>query len=81
MMRVLVVDDDEFLAKTIVDGLVRRNMSAELAVTATVARNRLDRGDIDVVLLDVHLAGADGIELCAELLRQWPTLDVLVMSG
>ena len=80
-MRVLVVDDDEFLAKTIVDGLVRRNMSAELAVTATVARNRLDRGDIDVVLLDVHLAGADGIELCAELLRQWPTLDVLVMSG
>ncbi|MBL8622918.1 MAG: sigma-54-dependent Fis family transcriptional regulator [Myxococcales bacterium] len=81
MISVLVVDDDELLGKAICDGLVRRGMHADMVVSATTARARLERGGVDVVLLDVHLAGVDGIALCGELARRAPRLDILVMSG
>ena len=35
----------------------------------------------DVVLLDIRMAGLDGLEVLEELLAQWPALPVVMVSG
>ncbi len=34
----------------------------------------------DVAVVDITLAGGDGIELCAQIHERWPTLAILVLS-
>ncbi|HVV83897.1 MAG TPA: response regulator, partial [Kofleriaceae bacterium] len=77
----MVVDDDELTARAMRDGLVRAGIGAEVCFGAPDALARLERGGVDLVLLDVHLPGASGIDVCAEITRRWPALDVLVMSA
>jgi two-component system response regulator HydG len=78
--RVLLVDDDpDFrkFAELIVSQAgfdVRSRGSAEDALEA------LANEDFDVVLADVHLTGASGIDLCARIARRWENLPVIVMT-
>src|SRR6187549_2391355 len=77
----MVVDDDELVARAMRDGLVRAGIGAEACFGAPDALARLERGGVDLVLLDVHLPGTSGIEVCAEITRRWPALEVVLMSG
>jgi len=81
VVRAVIVDDDELTARAMCDGLIRSGIAAEACFGALDAMSRLGRGGVDLVLLDVQLPGADGIEVCAEIVRRWPSVDVLVMSA
>ena len=81
MPSAMVVDDDELTARAVRDGLVRAGIAAEACFAAPDALARLERASFDLVLLDVQLPGHDGIDVCAEITRRWPTVDVMVMSA
>ncbi|MDI5979442.1 response regulator transcription factor [Amycolatopsis magusensis] len=77
-MRILVVEDDDGVAAAVVDALVSAGHGAVRArVAAEVAALRQDA---DLVLLDLGLPDADGLDVLREL-RRAGELPVLVMTA
>lgn len=67
---VLIVEDDERIAKPLLKGLEREGLEAEWVATGAAALERM-RADgqtrPDVVLLDLRLPDVDGFEVCRQL--------------
>ncbi|MGW4808819.1 response regulator transcription factor [Kitasatospora sp. NPDC004272] len=66
-MRVLVVEDDEELARTVAAGLRRVRMAVDVALDGPGGLERALGNDYDVVVLDRDLPGMHGDEVCAAL--------------
>jgi DNA-binding NtrC family response regulator len=78
---VLVVDDDasiRFLCRVNLelDGWVVRD-----AATLGEAREQLAGGDVEVVLLDVHVGTENGVAFLDEIRRDHPGLPVAMLTG
>jgi two-component sensor histidine kinase len=57
----LYIDDDDGLARLVERGLTRQGFTVELAADGQSGIERLRRGGIDVVALDQHMPGLDGL--------------------
>ncbi len=66
-MRVLLVEDEERLARTVARGLVEEGHQVDVCATGEDAREQLEQLDYDVVVLDWMLPGLDGLSI----LRGW----------
>ncbi|GAA1588181.1 response regulator transcription factor [Leucobacter aridicollis] len=66
-IRVLVVEDDLRLADALASGLTSRGFGVSRVTTGAAARDALATVLPDVVLLDLGLPDADGVELCREI--------------
>jgi DNA-binding response OmpR family regulator len=62
---ILVVDDDPAMQNTLQQALVSAGYQVETAPDGATALARLERGGIDLVLLDRVLPDMDGLNLCA----------------
>ena len=60
-MRLLLVEDDEMIAETVVEALRREGYAVDLARDGREAELSLDNGVYDLVLLDLGLPKKDGI--------------------
>jgi len=58
----LYIDDDAALARLVERGLKRLGLTVEHAPDGSAGLERLQRGGIDVVALDQHMPGLDGLE-------------------
>jgi two-component system, OmpR family, response regulator RegX3 len=76
-VRVLVVEDDPAIAGPLVRGLTRAGYEVEHVATAAGA---LAATSIDLVLLDLGLPDADGIDVCREL-RATSDVPIIVVSA
>ena len=83
--QVLVVDDEQDLAKQLAHGLSILGFTVALVFSATEARRQLAaRPDIVVVITDVRLSGEDGLALAEEISRETDerrAKEVVVISG
>ena len=80
MSRILIVEDEFSISnfmKTVLEG---DGYTVEVATCAAQARAALDRAEYQVLLLDLGLPDADGLELLREL-RQRYALPVIVVSA
>ena len=80
MSRILIVEDEFSISnflKTVLEG---DGYTVEVATCAAQARAALDRAEYYVLLLDLGLPDADGLELLREL-RQRYALPVIVVSA
>lgn len=83
MIRVLIVDDDFMVAK-VHAGFIQRTPGFTVvgaAHTGAEALVKTQELQPDLVLLDIHLPDANGIELMSQLRGAAPELDVLVISA
>lgn len=80
-LRVLVVEDDEIMAMSLVDRLRLEGIDALGLGTVAEARARLARGDIDLVVSDIRLPDGTGRDLFEEAGRQSPGLPFLLMTA
>jgi DNA-binding response OmpR family regulator len=78
---VLVVDDDPSIRLLCRVNLELEGCTVREAGSLDQARAELGRGNVDVVLLDVHVGSRDGVELLAELRRDRPGLPVAMLTG
>jgi len=62
--RLLMIDDDSSLNELLVEYFERFGHKLDTATTAADGRRRLRRDDPDLLILDVMLPDADGMELC-----------------
>jgi DNA-binding NtrC family response regulator len=79
--QVLVVDDDPSLRLLCRVNLELDGYAVTEAATLPAARAVLAEPGIGMVLLDVHLGRASGIELLDELKRERPELPVVLFTG
>jgi len=66
-VRILVVEDDEHLGRSIKRGLGAEGFATDLALDGVDGLWRAREGDYDVVVLDIMLPGLNGYQICAEL--------------
>ncbi len=78
---VLVVDDDASIRFLCRVNLELEGWSVREAATIDAARAELAAGGIDVVLLDVHVGSASGVEFLAQLRVDHPGLPVAMLTG
>jgi two-component system, OmpR family, response regulator len=67
MASVLVVDDDAHIREVARFALARAGHAVELAQDGELAYSRLERGGIDLVVLDVLMPELDGFALCRRM--------------
>ncbi|MFJ3970897.1 response regulator transcription factor [Streptomyces parvus] len=82
-MRVLVVEDEEFLAEMIAEGLRRDAVAVDIAPDGRAALERLRFGAYDVMILDRDLPGLHGDEVCRRVvgLRLLTRILMLTAAG
>lgn len=81
MSDILVVDDEEVLARSIVSFMERRGFSAGYAVDSRSAKAMAERDHPRLVLLDVRLGRDNGLDLLAWFQTQAPETQIVVMTG
>jgi DNA-binding response OmpR family regulator len=78
---VLIVDDDAELSAMLVRLLQGEGWQAHAALTAAQAERALSDTPPDVVLLDVMLPDASGMELCRRWRQAHPRLGILMLTA
>jgi two-component system KDP operon response regulator KdpE len=78
--RVLVVDDEPQILKTLDLNLAARGYVVDLAATGEAALDLAAQKPPDLVVLDLGLPGLDGIKV-VESLRRWSRVPILVLSA
>jgi len=78
--RVLVVDDEPQMRRTLEINLAGRGYEVDLAPTGEIALELAARRHPDLVILDLGLPGMDGIEVVRGL-REWSSVPILVLSA
>lgn len=79
-MRILLVEDNAKLARTLKLGLEQQGYSIEIASDAIAGDETAMVSHFDVIVLDVMLPGRDGLQLCRQLRRQGQTTPILMLS-
>ena len=80
MKTVLVVDDEPIVREVVIRYLEREGYRTLEAEDGEVARDVLARSSPDIVVLDVMLPGADGLELC-RWIRSTSELPVIMLTA
>jgi DNA-binding NtrC family response regulator len=79
--RVLIADDEIAIRQSIGGILRYEGYEVEEAADGRAALERLLKGGIDVLLLDVKMPGMDGFEVMGDLAREGIETPVVVISG
>jgi DNA-binding response OmpR family regulator len=78
--KVLVVEDDPFMAEVMTDVLDSSGYDVEHAATAAEARAKVEQTRPDLVMLDLILPDQDGLILCNDI-RRSTNVPIMVVSG
>ncbi len=78
---ILVVDDDAGVRALVRDVLRPGAHNVTEADSGTALQKYFAQDQPDVVLLDVRLPDADGLELLPQVKKRWPETEVIVLTG
>ena len=76
----LVVDSDEEIRETLTATL-RRDYHVLRAATGEAALQMMQKEDVDLMLLEVHLPGISGFEVLKIIRENYPYVEVIVISN
>ena len=80
---ILVVDDDAATRELMSDLLTGEGYAAESVAGGMTGLARVEQGNVDLVLLDMHLEDIDGLEFCRRLSsgQQAARLPIIMLSA
>jgi DNA-binding NtrC family response regulator len=78
---ILVVDDDPEFCRTLKDILQSRNYRVETEDDPGKVLGRLERGYELVVVLDLKLGNANGLDVLRDIRRRYPSKPVVLVTG
>jgi len=81
MTRVLIVDDDALLRRSLAFNLEKAGYTASTAASAEDALAQADLNPPDLVLLDIGLPGIDGLDALRRLRQQMPQVPVIFVTA
>lgn len=80
-MRVLVAEDHQNLARSIVDGLRDEGYAVDLTADGTEAQYMINTHEYDCVVLDIMLPGKEGWEILKEMRQKGSKTPVLCLTA
>ena len=80
-MKVLIIEDEKELSKSIIAYLKSESYSCELATDVKMARNKTESFDYDCILLDISLPDGNGLTILKELKENKKTDGVIIISA
>jgi CheY-like chemotaxis protein len=80
-VRVLVVDDHQVIADTLVSILQRSGYGATAAYSGEQAVEAAVASNTDVLITDIVMGGMSGIEAAVRILRNLPACKIILFSG
>jgi DNA-binding response OmpR family regulator len=80
-IRVLIVDDEEDLAKTIAERLEIRGIRTQTAVDSDQALNLIKTNPPDVVVLDLMMPGIGGLGILKQIKSMESNIPVILLTG
>lgn len=80
-MRILVVEDDQLLNKTLSYNLSAVGYSVDGAMSKAVAIRFLEKQDYDLIVLDVNLPDGNGFDICREVKERRPDTAVIFLTA
>jgi two-component system response regulator QseB len=80
-MRLLLVEDDEMIAETVLDSMRREGYAIDWAQDGRAAELSLANDVYDLVLLDLGLPGKDGIQLLRSYRRHGGGAPVIMLTA
>jgi len=79
--RVLVIDDEESVRNLVVCLLSRQGHLCDTASNGLEALDKMEKTTFDAVITDIGMSKMDGISTTKRLLRDYPNLPIMVMTG
>ena len=79
--KILIVDDDAIVLKSLKDLLAIRGFNTDAAIGGQEAICRLDQNDYDLVLLDLHMPYVSGHDVMAHIRTHKINTSVIIVSG
>ncbi|MDQ2999378.1 MAG: response regulator transcription factor [Chloroflexota bacterium] len=77
----LLVDDELIVRRLLGDALARAGYHVEVASSDVEALDRLGRPGIDMLLVDLRLGDADGVQVMQAARRLWPRLPIIMLTA
>lgn len=82
-MRILIIEDEEKLAKSLKKGLEKNGYAVDYLTDGEAGERRIQmyQKDYDFVILDLMLPGKNGFEICKSVRDQGITVPILVLTA
>lgn len=78
---ILVVDDETQIRDLLAIYLKRQGFAVVTAATSAETTEKLAQQSFDLVVLDISLAGEDGLSLLAQIKSNHPEIKVIMLTG
>jgi DNA-binding NtrC family response regulator len=79
--RILIVDDDETIRKSITSVLEEKGYFAETAENGQAAIRKSEKGVYNLALIDIRLPDMDGVQLLTSLKETSPKMVKIIITG
>jgi len=80
-LKLMLVDDEERFLATTKKILNKKGYAVETASSGVEALEKLRTKPVQVVILDVKMPGMDGNQTLIEIKRQFPMVEVIMLTG
>jgi len=78
---ILVVEDDQDIAKTLERMLKKKGYNIQVAFDGLKGLRKLRNGHFDIVITDILMPKLDGIQLLEKIKEEYPTQPVIVITA
>ena len=79
--RVLIVDDDKLIGKSLEKLLTLKGLEAEYVEEPQKAFLSLNKKEFDIALIDLNMPAANGIDLASLIMKAHPLISTIIMTG
>ncbi|MCW3083617.1 MAG: sigma-54-dependent Fis family transcriptional regulator [Bacteroidetes bacterium] len=81
MKKILIIDDEEKLRKLLARIISLEGFSVLECGDAKSALKKLEQTEVDVILCDVKLPDANGVELSLQIKKNYPLTEIIVLTA
>jgi len=79
--KILLIEDDESISELVNLHLTNNSYGIDQAFDLATARNKLEEGNYDLILLDLMLPDGSGMEICQELRMKKDQTPIIILTA